>query len=98
MIYGEGVPVNRDEKNPGHEFASNHPGTMTTGDLVNSLIAASRDEFLISKTDRNLDHKKSREEWCRSMHLEPCRFRNPMNNDCGARAIHYSWCIKGNKT
>ena len=98
MIYGEGVPVNKDEKRWGHEFVSNHPGIKTAGDLMNSLIAASWDEFSISETDHNQDHKNSREERCRSKFLEPRRFRNPMNNDCGATAIHYSWCIKGNKS
>jgi hypothetical protein len=98
IIYGEGVPVSKDEKKWSHEFVSNHPGTKTAGELMNSSIAASRDEFLNSKTDHNWDHKNSREERCRSKYLEPCRFRNPMNNDCGAMAIHYSWCIKGNKS
>jgi hypothetical protein len=98
MIYGEGVPVNKDKNKWGHEFVSNHLGTKTAGDHMNGLIAASPDELLNSNTDHNQDHKNSREERCRSKYLEPCRFRNPMNNDCGAMAIHYSWCIKGNKS
>jgi hypothetical protein len=98
MIYGEGVPVSKDEKRWGHEFVLNHPRTKTADDLMNSLIAASWDELLNSKTDHNQDHKNSLEERCRSRYLEPCRLRNPMNNDCGAMAIHYSWCIKGNKS
>jgi hypothetical protein len=56
---------------------------------------SSREQTGNPEIDHDRVHKYSRDELCRTKHLEPCRFRNPMNNDCGARAIHYRWCMNG---
>jgi hypothetical protein len=58
---------------------------------------SSREQTGNPEIDHDRVHKYSRDELCRTKHLEPCRFRNPMNNDCGARAIHYRWCMNGDE-
>jgi hypothetical protein len=58
---------------------------------------SSRKQTVNPEIDHDRVDKYSREELCFTRHLEPCRFRNPMNNDCGARAIEYSWCMKGDE-
>jgi hypothetical protein len=61
--------------------------------LVGGLIISSHAQSVNHKIDYHKVHKSSRHELCKTRHLEPCRFRNPMNNDCGANAIKYTWCI-----
>jgi hypothetical protein len=58
---------------------------------------SSRKQTVNPEIDHDRVHKYSREELCFTRHLQPCRFQNPMNNDCGARAIHYRWCMKGDE-
>jgi hypothetical protein len=65
--------------------------------LAGGLIITAYAQPINPEMDPHRVQKYSRQELCKARHLEPCRFRNPMNNDCGHNAVEYTWCIKGDK-
>jgi hypothetical protein len=65
--------------------------------LAGGLIIGSHAKSVNPEADQDRVQKYSREVRCKTKYLEQCRFRNPMNNDCGAMAIEYTWCMKGDE-
>ena len=65
---------------------------LVAGNLISRSYAQSAAPELDQDSTQNYSHQAR----CKTKHLEPCRLRNPMNNDCGHNAIEYSWCMKGN--
>lgn len=61
------------------------------------LITRSHAKSVNPKLDQDRLQNYSREARCKTKHLEPCRLRNPMNNDCGHNAIEYTWCMNGDE-
>jgi len=66
--------------------------------LAGGLIIGSHAKSVNPETDQDRVQKYSREARCKAKYLEQCRFRNPMNNDCGHHAIEYTWCMKGDES
>lgn len=65
---------------------------LVAGNLISRSYAQSAAPELDQDSAQNYSHQAR----CKTKHLEPCRLRNPMNNDCGHNAIEYTWCMKGN--
>ncbi len=65
---------------------------LVAGNLISRSYAQSAAPELDQDSAQNYSHQAR----CKTKHLEPCRLRNPMNNDCGHSAIEYTWCVKGN--
>jgi hypothetical protein len=66
--------------------------------LAGGLIIGSYAKSVNPETDQDRVQKYHREPRCKTKYLEQCRFRNPMNNDCGANAIQYTWCMRGDES